>query len=162
MNDITKKFKEQYNKKKKEIKKIIDLDKNYKHKYSENMMRLIYNDRIIIEGEYKTVGVYDKSTSIWYWAWFLNFISKNDYNKTPIKNFCKKIKNDKVIDSFEREKYHFYTSRDYLYADNDNVKEIIAMILNIYNGEWIFEIPIKNNNDDSKVKYIVLTSIKKI
>lgn len=161
MSNLTERFKRDYSKKKEKIKKIIDFKKNYKYAFSDdNRLRVLNrdNDKVVLEGRYETIGIYDRYSSIWHWAWNMPFINKDEYDEESVKNRYDEIKLEKHVDDFEYEKYLFYLSKDYFYATKDNIKEITAMMLH-FKGEWIFEIP---TNDINKVKYVMLDNILKI
>ena len=109
----------------------------------------IYNkDKLLIRALYHIVGLYDRRTSIWYWAYAIDFANKNLTKKSNmVVDFGKKNK--------DNESLYFYTTTPIFKTHTDNCDIFSKILLYLVNGLMFFKI----KKDDGTVEYIVISKI---
>lgn len=146
---------EYFIKRKNEINKIFDPDKNYNYKmYSgdTHIIEIYDNNKMILKAEYDLIGIYNIFNSIWYWAWNIQFVDRSlAKNSEKVKKFAKEL-NDKYDDYLKNNKmkvldnYYYICKNGNFYTSSDNILKMIKLMMYLTDGLWY--IPICLGKDD--------------
>lgn len=161
-----------YNSRLSKVGKILDLDEHNKYKFvikednNNSPLLEIYNkpdDKIVLSGKFQTIGVYNKSSSIWHWSWNLPFINKQEYTDlNKIQEYPEFLNaNFSKYPSKEIEELYFYTDKSNFYCTQEILSFILKMSLYIVDGVWFFPIE-KKTEGNSMIQFIMLSNANKI
>jgi len=148
---------------KKEISKILDLNKEYDLKWinykTGKILAICYDNKEIITGDYKYIGEYQVNKSLWIWASSMNGINKQTLlNIKKIRSFTHLFEEPNKLKSLDKKRYDFY----YQILTSD------TMILSSYiEFEWLKELILYITGDlyyfnpviDNKIQLITLSKI---
>jgi len=125
------------------IKKIIDLTKTYRYKFTDGIVDLydMEEDKVVLKGRYDIIGIYNTNNMVWYWGWNLDMVDRLRVRKSRnVKNISKSIKGMKHIEKIDEE-YYFRTGNGnfnttlkttkelcdiYMYINNDKLNMVIC------------------------------------
>ena len=114
------------------------------------------NNKLMMKGKYKIIGMYNKNTSIWYWAWDIDFVDKNlIIDSLKFKEAAKNIK----LNSPENESIYFYLTTGNFMTNIQNLTLIIKLALYITDGIWFYKIIHNENINNVFIEYVILTGI---
>lgn len=162
---IAKLMDDNYDKSYEKIKKTItnlDEKQNYTYNYiDDNVIEILFKDKLVLKGEYCVLGLYNIQLSLWYWSWNIAFINKK-LTKKPISNIKNYIdvinKNYDKFNVVDVEMLHYLLSNDNFYISNDNINKLIKLGLYLTKCAWFF--PIKQyDGNDNVIQYILITKI---
>ena len=112
----------------------------------------------VMIAEYQYIGIYNKQTSIFHWAWNLPFLEKKVYQEIiKIKDNLKELENNySDYDPYELEQLHFYLDNDHFYCSSDKKNTIAKIVMYFFKGKGIISI---NNKSKNIVEYILIKNI---
>ena len=152
-NQNDKNFKKIFKKYKKKDNEIL-----YHLKYvnNENIVEILHKNTIILKGIYDFIGMYDTHTSVWYWAWCIEFINKNLLQSSlNVKKYKSTIKNN--YDTYlgnELDEIYFYIDNNSFLIPLDNVIKLIKISLFINNGTMFFK-----QKNKQFIEFYIITQI---
>lgn len=158
-----------YNDKLKQVSKILDLDNQGKYKYvmkdSANILDIIdkSGEKIVLSGNFQTLGIYNHASSLWFWSWNIPFIDKSEYKDLDkITKFNETfIKKYEDYDPKDIEEIYFYIDNGNFFCISEYLSFILKLSLYLVKGVWFF--PIEKKIEGVKTtQYIILTSANKI
>jgi hypothetical protein len=142
---------------------------NYEFTFSKNnsdqIVEVYLDNKLIMKGEYCTLGLYNIQLSVWYWSWNLVFLNKKltELPIKKIKNFINEINdNYKKFDSEEAELMHYLLSNDNFFISFNHIEKLIKLSLYLTKSIWYF--PIKQNENgnvgsNNTIQYIMITKV---
>lgn len=138
----------------------LDNKNNYKYHFQKNNLVEVYlGDKLVMKGEYCTLGLYSIQLSVWYWSWAIAFINKQliELPLEKVKKFVDVIDNKyEEFNKKEVEMLHYLVSNNNFYISNDKIDKIIKLGLYLTKSIWCFPIA---HNDKNQIEYILITKI---
>lgn len=126
-----------------ESKTLDESEKKYKFE-SNNSNKIVHifdnkTNRLLGTYKYQTVGIFNKNTSIWNWAWTTPFIDRSEYSEIiKIKKYSKELMdNYNKYKPNEVEELHFYTSTDCFFCTTETISLLKKLVLYLSKGLWI-------------------------
>lgn len=152
-----------YKQRKLDIRKHLDKQEVYSNRFiKDNNNQYIIemydtNNQLKLRALYTIIGMYNNTSSIWYWGWNLSYVNKQLINHTTkIQEFSKTIKdNYKQYKPQEAEELHYLTSNGNFYLSNKKLPYLLKLALYLLNGIWI--VTSKLNTDITQ--YILIDRI---
>ena len=152
--DIITKIKTFSKKAKKEISKILDLNKEYDIGWLEyqtgKVLVLRYNNKDIITGEYKYIGQYEPNNSLWIWASSMNGIIKEILLQVKkIRSFAHLFDDNIKLDKLDKKRYDFYyqvlTSDSMILSSQIELEWLNELVIYL-TGDLFWFNPVMNDN----------------
>ena len=161
--NLLKKLSNNSEKKFNEIKKKIDINKDYtiQFKNINNELKLVFlkNDKIMLTGDFHFFGIYSPDTKIWKWANILSGISYSvvkyiDTLRLKSYIFEKKM-NNSATDMFF---YQFLTKDTMYIPDEKYVGLMVDLLLYLSDDLYLFQ----PSNSSNNIQFIGLTKINEL
>lgn len=136
-----------------------DLDYKYMFSINNNHQHIIdifnNNNKLLLKAEYEFAGVYNINSSIWHWAWNLDFINRQLARSSLVtKKFARYIKDHLYqFDPLEADDLYFRTNNGYYYTSSKNILLIVKLILYLTKSLWFLSICNHNDNSSSICKH---------
>jgi hypothetical protein len=151
--------------KEKYISSKIKLDLELEHEFLTNssndkIIVLKHNSEKILKARYIPIGMYNINTSIWYWSWNIDFVSKSTILKSyaeTIKTFVDK--NSSLFSNPELEEYDFYSSNGNFFINHTNVPKLIMYAMFLNKAVWFFPIKTKISDSIDGIEYVLIDKI---
>jgi len=156
---IIKQIEDNYIKKTKYINNIIDNNKKYKIDFFKSgknkLLGILYNNKLLIAGNYNFYGIYQINTNLWIWASSIPGVDlKHVQNINKIKNLSHLFEN---YNDPQANFYYQLLTQDVLLISNDTMLEWINKLL-VYLSDDIYHFnPI---NSEQNIQFINISSIK--
>lgn len=110
----------------------------------------VYNSKkkIIYEGKYQIVGIFNITNSVWYWGWFIDYANRKLLKQSAnVKKKGKELLKNNKIKSRNDESLYYYMTTGHFMTNEPNVNLFIKLMLYITKGKWFFNIKTKENNN---------------
>lgn len=152
--DIITKIKTFSKKAKKEISKILDLNKEYDIGWLEyqtgKILVLRYNNKDVITGDYKYIGQYEPKNSLWIWASSMNGIIKEILLQVKkIRSFAHLFDDNIKLDKLDKKRYDFYyqvlTSDSMILSSQIELEWLNELVIYL-TGDLFWFNPVMNDN----------------
>lgn len=139
----------------KNFKKILDLKKDYQLQFKNNIIKIFFNEKKVLEGEYIFFGIFEASTNLWMWSSSIPGTNKKNnlsVNKIRDKKFLFEKNNNK-----EMLFIYQFLNEDVIKITNLKYLKLISQVLNFLNNSLFMFNP---NNNKNNMEFIGLTKIK--
>lgn len=156
-----------YKKLNKEINKIFDTELDYEYDISldqNNIATIIlkYNNKNIVSLRYELAGVYNTTTSIWYWAWNIDGINRTLTSETlKLKKILKGlVNNNQKYESDELDQLYFYIKNGNFHIQ-ENLDIFTKIILFLSKQKWLLKINGFGglNKDQKIIQYLFIKDV---
>lgn len=122
-------------------------------------MDVYFNDKLKFKAEYQSVGMYNISSSVWYWGWNIAFANKNSV--VTFDNISKFL--DEVTNPKEADELHYILTNGNFYISKENIQTVINTTLFLKKEICILPIKRKKNKNNpamvDRIEYILITKI---
>jgi hypothetical protein len=157
--NILEKIKKFVDTKNKEIIKILDPNKNYRISFFKRgktkSLQILYNDKVIIAGDYNFYGIYQPKTNLWIWASSIHGVELRHINNIrKMKTFSHLFEASTDI------KMNFYfqlLTQDVIYISDGHILDWINELILYLSKDIFFFNPVNSNQN---VQFITLVNIK--
>lgn len=138
-----------------EMKKSYDISRKYEHKLTKdkndrNILELFDSDKKSVHrGEYEIIGIYDLTTSVWYWGWNIDLVDRTLVKSIDaVKEITNEVKkNHSKYESREADYLHFISSNGNFFTIPDRLQGIIKVAMFETKAKWY--VPIVYTADES-------------
>lgn len=115
--------------------------------------------KLVFKGLYDFIGVHDPSIRCWYWAWAIDYVSRNLSKKSKkVRKYCKALRKQ-FPKSAEIEKLYFYAKTNiFMITQQIVIDEMCKLMLYLNKGLWVFKVDFESDN----VKMLKYVSLKKV
>ncbi|AYV75840.1 MAG: hypothetical protein Terrestrivirus3_109 [Terrestrivirus sp.] len=113
------------------------------------------NNKHILKGHYEILGLYNVSSSIWYWSFSSHFEKNLTKMTKKVKKFHLELLNNTHMDSRELEQYMFYSNNCPFFILYKNLINLIKFGLYVTKSKWIFS----HKLTDNIVEFIILKDV---
>jgi len=148
---------------KKEISKILDLNKEYDLGWLDyktgKILNVRYNNKDVITADYKYIGEYQPNKSLWIWASSMNGINKETLlNVKKIRSFTHLFEEPNKLKKLDKKRYDFYyqvlTSDSMILSSRIELEWLNELVLYLTGDLYCF-----NTIMDNNIQFITLSKV---
>lgn len=158
MSDLITDITNYYNKQKKNMSYPENIDIKFVEKKNNKIVEIYdSNKKLLTKSKYSIIGLFNTTTSNWYWGWFLDFVDRDLVDNTKkIKEWGKKILESKKIKSKHNQALYFYTKNGSFMTNSMNVSFLAKLALYVLKGKYYFPIMHSEEGSNAIQEYIVI------
>ncbi len=143
------------------LKKVANFDINkskIETDYQKKDLVIKNSGKEIISCKYYDVGIYNKESKIWYWAWNTPFVDRSITIKDGVKGLKSYIAdNYSHFTPQEADEYYFYTSNDNFILEQKHVQHLLGIAVSVTNCEGYVVI-----EKDKIIEYKLIKHLTKV